>query len=116
MVAATVPGGTSSTASRQSVLDASDGSARKGATSATYRSARPLRCANREWAPDRAAYVGLSRRASSGVGVDLGMVSWEGRGARVDADGNTGSTVCVPRFEWTSARRYGANALSECEI
>ncbi len=75
MVAAAVPGGISSIVTSQSVLAASEGRARKGAISAAYRSARPLRCANRECAPDRAAYTGFSRRASSCGKVDLGTLT-----------------------------------------
>jgi hypothetical protein len=64
-MAADVPRGTSSAASRQSSSDGSDGSAKNDATSAGYRRARRQTCANRACAPDRAAYTGLSRRASS---------------------------------------------------
>jgi hypothetical protein len=123
MVAATVPDGTNSIASRQSVLDASDGSARKGAISAAYRSARPWRSANRECAPARAAYAGLSRRASSGEEVAAGTVKWERGGGRVYVDatspGRGALNPCLSatqlemnRAEHTRFRSRGAAAAS----
>lgn len=131
MVAATVPDGTNSIASRQSVLDASDGSARKGAISVAYRSARPLRCANRECALERAAYAGLSRRAPSAEEVDVGTVKSErGRAACRRRRYITGSPCPNPclsatklamnraahaRFARGEAAACGTHAVNEAE-